>query len=67
MRAPVFQNMYSRAGENTLFIIEYAKNIGITGGHPHKYIYIYIYIHIHIHTLLVLLVSLVSLLLVLLV
>ena len=46
MRAPVFHNMYSRAGENTFFIIEHAKNLGTTGGHPREYIYIYIYIHV---------------------
>ena len=46
MRAPVVQKMYSRAGENTFFIIGYAKNLGTTGGHPREYIYIYIYIYI---------------------
>ena len=45
MRAHVVHNMYSRAGENTFFVIEYAKHLGTTGGHPHIYIYIYIYIY----------------------
>ena len=55
MRAPVLQNMHSRAGEHTFFIIEYATNLGTAGCQPREYIYIYIYIyfymctHIHIY------------------
>ena len=45
MKAPVVQNVYSRAGDNTFFNIEYAKNLGTTGCHPREYIYIYIYIY----------------------
>ena len=56
MGAPAFQNMYSRACENTFFNIEYAKIGGTTGWQPHIYIYIYIYtytytyIYIYIYT-----------------
>ena len=52
MKAPVLHNMYSRAGDNTFFNIEYAKHLGTTGCHPrerqHIYIYIYIYICVYI-------------------
>ena len=44
MRAPVVQNMYSRAGEDTFFNIEYAKKTRMQ--RPFSYIYIYIYIYI---------------------
>ena len=43
MRAHVIQNMYYRAGENTFFNMEYAKQGVPTRDHPHIYIYIYIY------------------------
>ena len=46
MRAPVVQNMYSRAGDNTFFNITCLKNLSTTASHPHIYIYIYIYIYI---------------------
>ena len=48
MRAPAFHNMYSRAGENTFFIIEYAKHLGTTDGHPHMYIHVLVYYYISI-------------------
>ena len=47
MRAPVFHNMCSRAGENTFFNIECATNGSTTAGQP-ICIYIYIYIYIYI-------------------